>query len=117
VCLLSFAGKEVPTKYGRCAVESGAWKTAQTQGRALSSRESPLSVREYLERILCKQFSKFCKSWKPAAAVALGWGGGKDLKVAAFLLSKKGPNSQSRSNGSSRRRRKLRRWETTTQQQ
>lgn len=121
MCLLSFAGKEVPTKYGRCAVESGAWKTAQTQGRALSSRESPLSVREYLERILCKQFSKFRKSWKPAAAVALGWGG-KDLKVAAFLLckkkrKKKGPNSQSRSNGSSRRRRKLQRWETTTQQQ
>jgi hypothetical protein len=122
VCLLSFAGKEVPTKYGRCAVESGAWKTAQTQGRALSSRESPLSVREYLERILCKQFSKFRKSWKPAAAVALGVGGEKDLKVTAFLLckkkrKKKGPNSQSRSNGSSRRRRKLRRWETTTQQQ
>jgi outer membrane biosynthesis protein TonB len=75
VCLLSFAGKEVPTKYGRCAIESGAWKRAQRQGRALSSRESPLSVREYLERILCKQFSKFRKSWKPAAAVALGWGG------------------------------------------
>jgi hypothetical protein len=84
-------------------------------------------VRECLESILCKRFARFRKSWSAAAAVAavaLGCGGRKDLKVSAFRLckkkkkkKKKGPNSQSRNNGSRRRRRrKLRRWETTTQQ-
>jgi glycerol kinase len=82
-------------------------------------------VLECLESILCKRFARFRKSWSAAAAavaaVALGWGGRKDLKVSAYHLckkkkkKKKGPNSQSRNNGS-RRRRKLRRWEATTQQ-
>jgi hypothetical protein len=49
-------------------------------------------VRECLESILCKRFVRFRKSWSAAAAVAavaLGWGGRKDLKVSAFRLCKK----------------------------